>query len=134
MTKFRVCMQAAAAGLGVLALGACGSAPDEAASGDPITEPTSDPVAETAGDQQPEVTGDYDEATVVAAQACHDKVWLEDERFNNLPNAAVSIDPASLDDDDPAIGWTVEWDDPQVLAAGTCMIDGSNVTVTVTDG
>ena len=130
MRHFRACMQAAAAGFGVLALGACGAAPDEADPADPVTEASSDPVAEAAGDQPPEVTGDYEEATVLAAQACHDKVWLEDARFSNLPNAAVSIDPASLDDDDPAIGWTVEWDDPKISAAGTCTVDGTNVSIT----
>lgn len=120
-----------ALGASILTLAACGEAAEESAA--PVEEASANPVAETAGSEQPEVTGDYDEATVAAAQACHDKVWFEDERFKDLPNAAVSIDPASLSDDDPAIGWTVEWDDPEVSMSGSCMFDGDSVTVAVSD-
>lgn len=82
------------------------------------------PAGEAAGG------GDLDEATVAAAKACHDMVWSEDERFKDLPNAAVSIVEDSLTDDDPAIGWEVEWDDPAVSASGTCSMDGETMVVT----
>ena len=120
-----------AIGASILTLAACSKPADESVA--PIEEASADPVAETAGSEQPEVSGDYDEATVAAAQACHDKVWFEDARFKDLPNAAVAIDEASLSDDDPAIGWTVEWDDPEVSVSGTCTMDGDAVVVTDAD-
>lgn len=103
-----------------------------AACGQPASEEPPAAEAETAEAapvEAPEVSGEYDEATVAAAQACHDKVWFEDERFKELPNAAVSIVEDSLSDEDPAIGWTVEWDDPAVSVSGTCTVEGDTVTV-----
>ncbi|QYJ06505.1 hypothetical protein [Qipengyuania flava] len=113
------------AALPALALAAACSQP---ASEDPPAAEAE--TAEAAPAEAPEVSGEYDEATVAAAQACHDKVWFEDERFKDLPNAAVSIVEDSLSDDDPAIGWEVEWDDPAVSVSGTCSIDGETMVVT----
>ncbi len=110
-------------GVVVLSLAACGSPADQAE-----VDGSSDPANSSAG-TPPDVTGANDASTLSAAQTCHDKVWLEDERFSELPNAAVSINPTTLDDNDPTIGWIVEWDNPQVSASGTCLVEGVNVTI-----
>ncbi len=125
---YRICgVRALAFGVAILGLSACGS-PDVADTND-RQEAVSPSDTAASGTEEPEVTGDYSDETIEAAQTCHDKVWLEDERFSEFPNAAVSINPTTLDDNDPTIGWIVEWDNPQVSASGTCLVEGDNVTV-----
>ncbi len=39
----------------------------------------------------------FDRATINAIKACHDYVWFEVPVFKDLPNAAISAFPGSLD-------------------------------------
>lgn len=68
----------------------------------------------------------FDRVTVNALKACHDYVW-EVPEFKDLPNAAISVYPGSLDGDQRVINWNVNWDDPDVRAAGNCTYIGSEV-------
>lgn len=68
----------------------------------------------------------FDRVTVNALKACHDYVWDVPE-FKDLPNAAISVYPGSMDDDRRVINWNVNWDDPNVRAAGNCTYIGGEV-------
>jgi len=64
----------------------------------------------------------FDRATLDATKACHDHVWFKDQGYNDLPNAAISAFPGSVDGENFVIFWNVRWDDPKVRAAGSCTV------------
>ncbi|MFO6464226.1 hypothetical protein ACK8OR_07535 [Jannaschia sp. KMU-145] len=61
----------------------------------------------------------FDRQTTAALTACHDYLW-EVPDFESLPNAAISVWPASIDGNVVKIHWIVDWTDPDVKAAGNC--------------
>ncbi len=54
-------------------------------------------------------------------------VWNEVPKFKDLPNAAISVYPGSLNNGIHVVNWNVNWDDPVVKAGGNCQIKGSEV-------
>ena len=71
----------------------------------------------------------FDRETTEALKACHDKVWTVDA-YADLPNAAISVWPASSEDGLTKVYWVVEWTDPDIQAAGQCQYqDGGVITV-----
>lgn len=69
----------------------------------------------------------FDRKTLDATKACHDHVWFEIGEFKDLPNAAISAFPGSVDGETFVINWNVNWDDPRVRAAGNCTVTGNKV-------
>ena len=68
----------------------------------------------------------FDRQTTDAAKACHDHIW-EVSEFAELPNAAISVWPNSVNEGIYVINWNVNWDDPTVRAAGNCTVENGNV-------
>lgn len=61
----------------------------------------------------------FDRETTDALKACHDQVWTVDE-YADLPNAAISVWPASSENGLTKVYWVVDWTDPDIKAAGQC--------------
>lgn len=61
----------------------------------------------------------FDREVTEALKACHDYVWAVPE-FEDMPNAAVSVWPASSNNGITKVYWVVDWDDPAIQQAGTC--------------
>ncbi|MEM9107467.1 MAG: hypothetical protein AAGC96_17590 [Pseudomonadota bacterium] len=68
----------------------------------------------------------FDRATTNAAKACHDYIW-EVPEFAELPNAAISVWPSTVNEGTYVINWNVNWDDPTVRAAGNCTVKSDEV-------
>ena len=68
----------------------------------------------------------FDRETTNALKACHDYLWDVPE-FDGLPNAAISVWPASVDGNVITVNWIVDWTDPDVKAAGKCSFAGGEV-------
>lgn len=68
----------------------------------------------------------FDRETTDALKACHDYLW-EVPEFAELPNAALSVWPASSNDDLTKVYWVVDWTDPEIRAAGQCEYSGDEV-------
>ena len=68
----------------------------------------------------------FDRETVAALSACQDYLWDVPD-YSNLPNAAISVWPASVDGNVTKIYWAVDWTDPDVKAAGQCGYAGGEV-------
>ncbi len=68
----------------------------------------------------------FDRATTNAAKACHDYIW-EVPEFAELPNAAISVWPSTVNEGTYVINWNVNWDNPTMRAAGNCTVRGSQV-------
>ncbi|MXU65058.1 hypothetical protein [Oceanomicrobium pacificus] len=68
----------------------------------------------------------FDRETTNALKLCHDYLWDVPE-FNGLPNAAISVFPASRDGNTVIVNWNVNWTDPDVRAAGNCTVIGGSV-------
>ncbi|MCV3274404.1 hypothetical protein [Roseobacter sinensis] len=68
----------------------------------------------------------FDRETTDALKACHDYLW-EVPDFSDLPNAALSVWPASSNDGMTKIYWVVDWTDPDIRAAGQCEYSGDEV-------
>lgn len=62
----------------------------------------------------------FDRATTQALQACHDYLWYEVPAFESLPEAAISVFPASIEGNTILVNWIVNWDD--IRQAGTCTV------------
>ncbi len=65
--------------------------------------------------------GAFDRITTDALRMCHDYIWDTPE-FKDLPNAAISVFPGSLDGNTIVVNWNVNWDQPTVRAAGNCTV------------
>ena len=63
----------------------------------------------------------FDRATVHALKACHNYLWDIPE-FKDLPNAAISVFPGSVNKNEYVINWNVNWDKPNVAAGGNCQV------------
>ncbi len=68
----------------------------------------------------------FDRDTTEALKACHDYLW-EVPEFSELPNAALSVWPASSNDGMTKVYWVVDWTDPDIRAAGQCEYGGHEV-------
>ena len=68
----------------------------------------------------------FDRDTTEALKACHDYLW-EVPEFSELPNAALSVWPASSNDGMTKVYWGVDWTDPDIRAAGQCEYKGNEV-------
>lgn len=68
----------------------------------------------------------FDRKTTEALTACHDHVWSVDV-YADLPNAAISVWPATLEDDLTKVYWVIDWTDPDIQAAGQCEYQGGDV-------
>ncbi|MCC1491322.1 hypothetical protein [Cognatishimia sp. F0-27] len=68
----------------------------------------------------------FDRETTEALKACHDYLW-EVPEFAELPNAALSVWPASSDNGVTKVYWVVDWTDPELRAAGQCEYAGDEV-------
>ncbi|MCT8160033.1 hypothetical protein [Pseudoruegeria sp. SHC-113] len=68
----------------------------------------------------------FDRQTTNALKTCHDYLWQVPE-FADLPNAAISVFPASENGDTIVVNWNVNWDQPTIQAAGNCTVIGGNV-------
>lgn len=68
----------------------------------------------------------FDRETTDALKACHDYLW-EVPEFSELPNAALSVWPASSSDGVTKVYWVVDWTDPDIRAAGQCEYSGDEV-------
>ncbi|SHG82535.1 hypothetical protein [Marivita hallyeonensis] len=68
----------------------------------------------------------FDRQTTDALKACHDYLWDVPE-FAELPNAALSVWPASSNGGLTKIYWVVDWTDPDIRAAGQCEYSGDEV-------
>ncbi|WP_299508442.1 hypothetical protein [uncultured Roseobacter sp.] len=69
----------------------------------------------------------FDRETTDALKACHDHLW-EVPEFGDLPNAALSVWPASSNEGVTKVYWVVDWTDPNIRAAGQCEYSGDEVT------
>ncbi len=69
----------------------------------------------------------FDCMTTDALIACHEHLY-EDAEFANLPNAAISVWPASVHDGAAKAYWVVDWTGPDIRTAGQCEIEDGNVT------
>lgn len=63
----------------------------------------------------------FDRETTNALRACHDYLWDVPE-FAELPNAAISVFPASQNGDTIVVNWNVAWDQPMTRGAGNCTV------------
>ena len=61
----------------------------------------------------------FDRETTNALKACHDYVWAVPD-YAELPNAAISVWPASVGESVLKVYWVVDWTNPDVRAAGQC--------------
>lgn len=68
----------------------------------------------------------FDRETTDALKACHDYLWDVPE-FAELPNAALSVWPASSNNGQTKIYWVVDRTDPDIRAAGQCEYSGDEV-------
>ncbi|WP_193139051.1 MULTISPECIES: hypothetical protein [unclassified Meridianimarinicoccus] len=68
----------------------------------------------------------FDRQTTNALKTCHDYLWQVPE-FMDMPNAAISVFPASQNGDTIIVNWNVNWDEPTVRAAGNCTVIDGNV-------
>ncbi|GAA0479082.1 hypothetical protein GCM10009096_21360 [Parasphingorhabdus litoris] len=113
----------------VLCLAGCTSEPSQEAAVDAETsDAVTDARSDLDADAQSETEGDFDAASIAAAQVCHDHVWYNIEKFKDLPNAAISAFPSSETDGEYVINWNVSWDDPEIKAAGTCLVKDDQVS------
>lgn len=68
----------------------------------------------------------FDRTTTDAMITCHDYLLTSEDSFADLPQAAFTVFPIMMDEKRTTIAWHVEWDGPEVRAAGNCtVIDGT---------
>ena len=68
----------------------------------------------------------FDQQVISALSQCHGYLW-EVPEFAGLPNAAISVWPASATETDVKVYWVVDWTDPAIKAAGQCEVSGGEV-------
>ena len=67
----------------------------------------------------------FDRNVTAALGKCHNYLW-DVPQFTSLPNAAISVWPASVNNGVVKVYWVVDWTEPTVKAAGQCEVaDGS---------
>ncbi len=68
-----------------------------------------------------------DKAVKQAMLACHNHLWFKVTEFENLPNAAISVYPNMVGEDQTIVAWIVNWQSPTVKAAGICTVKDGKV-------
>lgn len=76
----------------------------------------------------PQAATAFDRITTDALKGCHDYIWLEVPKFNNFPNAAISVFPGIIEVDTITVFRNVMWDDPLIRSAGNCVYVDGEVT------
>lgn len=69
----------------------------------------------------------FDRKITSALSHCHNYLWDVPE-FVELPNAAISVWPASENGNLIKIYWVADWADPTIKAAGQCEILDEKIT------